>query len=60
MEEFQQKRALLSGMVEQARIAMEGQKPLPGGMLTPAAQDYYDAEAQLAKLGLPGEVNDVV
>lgn len=58
--DFQRKLALLSGMMEQARIAMDGQKPMPGGLPTPAAEDYYFVRSELAQVGLPGAVNDVV
>jgi hypothetical protein len=60
IEEFEQKLALLSGMVQQAQIAMDSQEPLPDGMQSPAAQAYYFAKSQLAQVGLPGQVLDVV
>lgn len=59
-EEFLQKLALLSGMMEQAQIAMDSQKPLPGGLPNPAAGAYYFYRAELGQVGLPGAVPDVV
>ncbi len=59
-EEFLRKLALLSGMMEQAQRAMDAQKPLPGGLPTPAASEYYFVKSQLAQVGLPGEVTGVV
>lgn len=60
IQDFERKLALLSGMAEQARIAMNSQDPLPGGAPSPAAQEYYRAKSELARIGLPGIVNDVI
>lgn len=58
--EFQRKLALLTGMMEQAQIAMNGEKPLPGGLPTPAAEEYYFVRSELARVGLPGAIGDIV
>ena len=58
--DFRRKLALLSGMLEQAQIAMGGEKPLPGGLPSPAAAEYFFVRSELARVGLPGEVNDIV
>ena len=60
IEEFLQKLALLTGMMEQAQTAMDAQAPPPGGLSTPAAEDYYFVRSELAQVGLPGAVTDVV
>jgi hypothetical protein len=59
-EEFLQKLALLSSMMEQAQTVMDAQKPLPGGLPNPAAQNYYFFRSELSQVGLPGAVPDVV
>jgi len=59
-EEFLQKLALLTGMMEQAQIAMDSQPPLPGGLPNPSAGAYYFFRAELGQVGLPGAVPDVV
>ncbi len=59
-EEFLQKLALLSGMMEQAKMAMDAQPPLPGGLPNPAASSYYLFRSELAQVGLPGEDTGVV
>jgi len=60
IEDFMRKLALLSSMMEQAQIAMDAQKPLPGGLPNPAAQEYYFIRSELARVGLPGEVPNVI
>ena len=60
IEGFMRKLALLTGMMEQAQIAMDAQKPLPGGLPNPAAQEYYFIRSELARVGLPGEVPNVI
>jgi hypothetical protein len=47
-------------MLEQAQIAMGAQKPLPGGLPSPAEQEYFFVRSELARVGLPGGVIDVV
>ncbi|HJT25583.1 MAG TPA: hypothetical protein VJ873_13495 [bacterium] len=58
--EFRHKLALLTGMMEQAQIAMDAQKPLPGGLPTPAAEEYFFVKSELARVGLPGAIGDIV
>jgi ABC-type transporter Mla subunit MlaD len=60
VEDFMRKLALLTGMMEQAQIAMNAQKPLPGGLPNLAAQEYYFVRSELARVGLPGAVPEVV
>lgn len=60
LADFRRKLALLSGMMEQAQIAMNGQKPLAGGLSTSAEENYFFVKSELARVGLPGEVNDIV
>ncbi len=59
-EAFEQKLDLLTGMAQQAEIAMHSVKPLPGGFSTPQAQTYFYAKSLLAQVGLPGCVLEVV
>jgi hypothetical protein len=60
LEAFLQKLDLLSGMAQQAQIAMNSAQPLPDGISSPQAQTYYYAESLLAQVGLPGAVLAVV
>jgi hypothetical protein len=60
LEAFLQKLDLLSGMAQQAQIAMNSAPALPGGFTTPQAQTYFYAESLLAHVGLPGAVLAVV
>lgn len=60
INEFRRKLALLTGMMEQAQIAMNGEKPLPGGLPNPAAGAYYFFRSELGRVGLPGAIGDVV
>ncbi len=60
IQDFERKLALLSGMAEQARIVMNSQEPVPGGAPSPAAQEYYRVKSELARIGLPGIVNDII
>ncbi len=59
-EEFLQKLALLTGMMEQAQIAMDSQPSLPGGLPNPSAGAYYFFRSELGQVGLPGAVPDIV
>lgn len=58
--DFLRKLALLTGMMEQAQIAMNGQKPLPGGLPNPSAEEYFFVRSELGQVGLPGAICDVV
>ena len=57
---YERKLDLLTGMVEQAQIAMNAQPELPGGFSSPATQAYYSAESQLGQVSIPGGVLNVV
>lgn len=59
-EDFLQKLALLTGMMEQAQIAMDSQPSLPGGLPNPSAGAYYFYRSELGQVGLPGAVPDIV
>lgn len=58
-QELRRKLALLTGMMEQAQLAMNAQKPLPGGLPSPAAEEYYFVRSELARVSLPGAVPDI-
>ena len=60
INEFRRKLALLTGMMEQAQIAMDSQKPLPGGLPNPAAGTYYFFRSELGRVSLPGAIGDIV
>jgi hypothetical protein len=57
---YERKLDLLTGMVEQAQIAMNGQQELPGGFSSPAEQTYYSAVSQLRQVSIPGGVLNIV
>lgn len=58
--DFQKKLTLLTGMVQQAEVAVKGSEPLPGGLPAPGTETYDYAKSCLARLGVPGAVVEVV
>ncbi len=59
--DFEQKLALLTGMVQQAEVALKGEKSTAGDRLFAPKSEAYDyARSYLARLGVPGAVVEVV
>jgi len=60
LEEFRHKLAVLSGMLEQAQIAMNNAPPSDGGPSSLDEQKYFLLKSKLSQVGLPDGVNNLI
>lgn len=59
MEEFKHKLAVLSGMLDQAEIAMSNEKKSGNGS-TANEQNYYLLKSKLSQVGLPDGASNLI
>ncbi len=60
LEEFKHKLAVLTGMLEQAEIAMNNEKKLAAGSSSADEQNYFMLKSKLSQVGLPDGANNLI